>query len=196
MIMNKILYVIIIIIINILIIINCIDNNNNNNDINGTPITYKGYQCQYTSNHNICCNILNLQGYYCFPKLIIAGSQKSGTTTLSALLTSLPGISFAKRKELHYFSKNANYDKGLEHYLKDFEPWFSLDKNGNRNSNSNNNSNSIDVSKSPPIYVESTPFYIASPDACKRIASDLPNTTHLILSVSYTHLTLPTKRIV
>lgn len=151
-----------------LLIIRC-NSTNLIDTIPGDTITFKGYQCKTMKNNNLCCIIPALSGFYCFPQLIIAGSQKSGTTTLSALLSELPGISFAKRKELHFFSKGVNYDKGLDHYLKDFQPWFQL------------NNDTIDVSINPPISVESTPFYIASPDACRRIASDLPNTTQLIL---------------
>lgn len=138
-------------------------------DIKGENIKYHGYKCKYTSNKNICCVIQTLGGIYCFPQLIIAGTQKSGTTTLSALVTEIPGVSFAKRKELHYFSKSANYEKGIEHYLKDFNPWFQF------------NNSQLYKNKEPPIYIESTPFYIASPDACKRIASDLPNNTKIVL---------------
>jgi len=166
--MLKILIIILSILI-IIIINKCDCNVFQYDDVKGINIKYHGYKCKYTSNQNICCLIQSLSGMYCFPQLIIAGTQKSGTTTLSALVTEIPGVSFAKRKELHYFSKHANYEKGIEHYLKDFQPWFQF------------NSSQLNKNKDPPIFVESTPFYIASPDACKRISSDLPNNTKIVL---------------
>ena len=33
----------------------------------------------------------------------------------------------------------------------------------------------------PPVYAESTPFYIASRDACQRMAKDIPGTKMIVL---------------
>lgn len=89
---------------------------------------------------------------------IIAGTQKSGTTVLSGLLAEHPLIAFSKKKELHFYDKDANYEKGLNHYLKGFSP------------------------KENSTYIgESTPFYVASRVACERIAEDFPTAKLIVM---------------
>lgn len=92
------------------------------------------------------------------PLFIIAGTQKSGTTALAAFMSLHPNISLSARKELHFFDKDANYQKGIQEYLSNFQ--------GN---------------KSTIIYGEATPFYIASRVACNRISQHFPNVKMIIL---------------
>lgn len=54
--------------------------------------------------------------YTCFPSVIIAGSQKSGTTALFGYLLHHPNFQPSIRKEVHYFDRNAR--KGLPWYLR------------------------------------------------------------------------------
>eukprot|EP00605_Chrysophyceae_sp_TOSAG23-4_P001456 GSChrysophyteH1.ASY1.ANO1.1591.1 assembled CDS len=97
-------------------------------------------------NPQVCCRLPNTttntsantassgssgSSVHCLPSFIIAGTQKSGTTALSALLVQHPRISFAKRKELHYFdsskyrssnSSNSS-NSSLSDYLFAFPAW-------------------------------------------------------------------------
>lgn len=93
-----------------------------------------------------------------YPLFIIAGTQKSGTTILSGLLAEHPLISFSKKKELHFFDKDSNYNKGIRHYLKNFSP-----------------------SEKSEYIAESTPFYLAHREACQRIADVFPDVKMIIL---------------
>ena len=52
---------------------------------------------------------------------IIVGAAKSGTTTLHDLLIQHPEIFLPKKKELHFFDNEINFEKGIETYLKNFE---------------------------------------------------------------------------
>ena len=129
----------------------------------------------------------------CLPSVIIAGTQKSGTTALSALLSEHPYIKFAPRKEVHFFDRTATYQQGLSKYLKSFPIWkrggdnAMSEQNGNENvSTSTYEPKDVDSTVSPPpntipLYAESTPFYLASRHACRRIAADLPNTKIIVL---------------
>lgn len=93
-----------------------------------------------------------------YPLFIIAGTQKSGTTILSGLLAEHPLISFSKKKELHFFDKDSNYNKGIRHYLKNFSP-----------------------NEKSEYIAESTPFYLAHREACQRIADVFPSVKMIIL---------------
>ena len=104
----------------------------------------------------------------CLPSLILAGAQKSGTTALAAFLAMHPNISFASKKELHYFDRTDDYKKGIKFYLKNFNNWFY-----------ENPKEKNDFKQS--INAESTPFYIASRYACKRIKDTIPNVRLIIL---------------
>lgn len=52
---------------------------------------------------------------------IIVGAAKSGTTTLHDLLRQHPEVFLPKKKELHFFDNEINFEKGIETYLKNFE---------------------------------------------------------------------------
>ena len=57
---------------------------------------------------------------YRLPQFIIAGTQKSGSTTLSDYLNIHPDI-FVPNNELYFFENESKYDKGIEYYSKMFE---------------------------------------------------------------------------
>ena len=48
--------------------------------------------------------------------VIVAGSQKCGTSALAAYLSSHPSIRFSKMKEVHHFDQNLNFKRGLKKY--------------------------------------------------------------------------------
>jgi hypothetical protein len=52
---------------------------------------------------------------------IIVGAAKSGTTTLHDLLRQHPEIFLPKKKELHFFDNEINFQRGIETYFKNFE---------------------------------------------------------------------------
>lgn len=92
------------------------------------------------------------------PLFIIAGTQKSGSTVLAGYLAHHPNVSFASRKELHFFDKQSNYDKGISHYRSEFKI----------------NSNTL-------IMGEATPYYIASRKVCQRIAEHFPSVKMIVI---------------
>jgi len=55
-----------------------------------------------------------------FPQVIIAGAQKSGTTSLYAALASHPDFQSPQLKEPFYYGNDDRYCKGKEHYLMNF----------------------------------------------------------------------------
>lgn len=82
-----------------------------------------------------------------FPRhAFIVGAQKSGTGSLHYYLTQHPGIAGAAQKEVQFFHKDANYNKGTGWYLSRFPMW-------NRRR----------------IALESTPAYLYVPVAAERI---------------------------
>jgi hypothetical protein len=103
----------------------------------------------------------------CLPSFIVAGTQKSGTTVLSALLASHPQVSFARKKELHYFSNDKYYKRGLvKGYLDYFRKW---------------NYTEEAWRDRPPLYGEATPYYLASRKACPRMAQTVGTDLKLIV---------------
>jgi len=56
--------------------------------------------------------------YLCFPKFIIIGAQRSGTTSLYYNLCNHPDIISSTEKQVNYF--NYNYEKGLDWYKSHF----------------------------------------------------------------------------
>ena len=114
------------------------------------------------------------RGVVCLPSFIIAGTQKSATTILSALLAEHKHISFAPTKEIHFFDRNKYYMKGKLAYLKAFKPWIMTSK-----PNSTDEVN--DRQTSLPIFGESTPFYLPSKHGCRRIANVVPGVKMIIM---------------
>lgn len=115
-----------------------------------------------TRKYVTCCRVKkgNEEKVKCLPSFIIAGVQKAGTTALAALLAGIDQISFSKKKEVHFFDNTENYELGIDKYLESFNPWSQL---------------------TPPLFGESTPFYIASRDACQRISDTIPNIKMIVL---------------
>lgn len=111
-----------------------------------------------------CCRVYNevAVSIKCAPSFIIAGTQKSGTTALSAYLSSLPTISFAPRKEIHFFDKK-DYKNDLASYLNSFNNW--------------------DYTQyyNPPYFGEASPAYIANRHACQRLHDMIPNIKVIVL---------------
>ena len=123
-----------------------------------------GMSSQSSRNRNITC----------LPSFIIAGTQKSATTLLSALLSEHPHISFAPKKEVHFFDRSSYYKKGKRGYLSYFSPW----QIPNVSSISE-----VKILKSitMPVYGEATPFYIASRYGCKRMSEMIPQVKIIVL---------------
>lgn len=57
------------------------------------------------------------------PTFVIPGASKSGTTSLHYYLDEHPDIYMSSPKELHFFSRNENYDQGLDAYEHKFSGW-------------------------------------------------------------------------
>ncbi|HEX3035055.1 MAG TPA: sulfotransferase [Thermodesulfobacteriota bacterium] len=55
------------------------------------------------------------------PSLIVIGAQKCGTTSLHFYLSLHPQILMSEEKELNFFIKERNWNKGLEWYASSFE---------------------------------------------------------------------------
>lgn len=53
------------------------------------------------------------------PSFVIAGAQKSGTTTLHQMLQQHPRVFMSRPKELHFFDRN--WDRGIDWYTSHFE---------------------------------------------------------------------------
>lgn len=55
------------------------------------------------------------------PDFLVAGVQKSGTTWLARKISDHPKVMVPVNKEIHFFNKRHNYEKGLNWYLNFFE---------------------------------------------------------------------------
>jgi len=89
------------------------------------------------------------------PNALIVGAIKSGTTTLAELLRQHPEVFVSRPKELHFFSHEENFAKGLTWYESHFEG-----------------------AEQCKAILEATPNYSATrtyPQALERIAEDLPD---------------------
>jgi hypothetical protein len=148
----------------------CMDysNNNSNNNYQDNN-NYQGNSSIYQAN-NIGSD--PKQQLQCIPSVLIAGTQKSGTTVLAALLSEHPKVSFSLQKEVHFFDVDRNYNKGIAYYLKHFRPLDVVTSNTN-----NNKGGGIQL----PIVAEATPFYIASRQSCSRIAELHPGMKLIVL---------------
>lgn len=135
----------------------CMDysNSNDNNSINGSDPKHHQQQLQ------------------CIPSFLIAGTQKSGTTVLAALLSEHPNVSFSLQKEVHFFDVDRNYNKGIASYLKHFRPLNVV----TTTTTTSMKGDGIEL----PLVAEATPFYIASRQACSRIAELQPDIKLIVL---------------
>ena len=141
-------------------------NNSSRNSIElGRRLICKRNWSSRVNGYVTCCQIPAEGVIKCLPSLIIAGVQKGGTTALSALLCSTRNISFSKKKEIHYFDNVKKYSMGISEYLRYFNQW-----------------NFTDIDQVYPLaYGESTPFYLASRQACERIYKTIPDVRIVIL---------------
>lgn len=57
-----------------------------------------------------------------FVDFMIIGAMKSGTTTLSKILSKHPEVCFCQEKEPHYFSKSPDWQEHLEEYKNLYKP--------------------------------------------------------------------------
>ena len=73
-------------------------------------------------------------------------------------------MQFSIQKEVHFFDRTTEYRKGIPGYLKRFRPIAERSANA-----------------SFPIFAEATPFYIASENACRRIAKMIPSVRLLVV---------------
>lgn len=92
------------------------------------------------------------------PKLLILGAQKAGTTTLFDMLDSIPGFCGGNGKEVNFFTKDVNYQKGAEWYFGQFGD---CDRKA--------------------IKFEATPEYLYYPDVPQKIASFNKATKFIVL---------------
>jgi hypothetical protein len=61
-----------------------------------------------------------LQTLLTYPTFLVIGAQKCGTSWLSHMMSQHPEVSTGTEKELHFFNKIYNYQKGLEWYKSQF----------------------------------------------------------------------------
>ena len=86
------------------------------------------------------------------PNFLIVGAQKCGTSTLAAWLRAHPDVFFSERKELHFFSDEEVWQRGVDWYASCFE------QAGDR-----------------PAIGEATPHYMDFPESIRRIAEVVPD---------------------
>ncbi len=91
-------------------------------------------------------NLSKFFGKRRFPIFLIIGAQKAGTTALHNYLCQHPLIHPAATKEIHYFSSDSLYSKGLDYYHSKF-------------AFTNNDS----------LFLDASPSYLASDVAYRRI---------------------------
>jgi len=107
-----------------------------------------------------------LRGECCLPTVVVAGTQKSGTTALSAVLLQHPNVRFADRKEVHFFSMPKAFSRGLDNYMASF----SLKKMPGTERRLDHF-----------ITAEATPYYLHSADACRYMSYALPSAKVIFL---------------
>ena len=90
------------------------------------------------------------------PTFVIAGAQKSGTTTLHDLLSQLPDAWMTEPKEVHFFDRHL--DRGIDWYAGQFHP-----------------------EASHHAWGESTPYYLYSDSARRAMAERLPESLFVML---------------
>jgi len=72
------------------------------------------YEGRETTERSTCCVMRGNYSadaediFYCLPRFMIMGTQKSGTTALAGLLSQHPVVIFPSSKEVHFFDKNTS----------------------------------------------------------------------------------------
>jgi hypothetical protein len=117
------------------------------------------------------------------PDYIIAGAQKSGTTSLWAYLSEHPDVDPPMTKEMSFF--DVNYDRGMNWYRMHFPLDTSEDANGD--------------TRPAMLTGESTAYYMFHPLAPARIAQELPRVKVILLlrnpvSRAFSHYQLKLRR--
>jgi hypothetical protein len=154
--------------------------------------------------HNVRCSRVASAGksesaLTCLPSLIIAGTQKSGTTALAALLSLHPYLSFAPKKEVHFFDKYDNYKQGIHQYVSSFRPWTG---NYSHNETATASAPTVLPPNTIPLFAEATPFckpflhalyhsMLHSAPFCSILLSTAPYYFMLLHSTSYCSTLLP-----
>jgi len=106
------------------------------------------------------------------PNLLVLGVSRSGTTSLHTLLGSHPSIFMSRRKEIGYFNRDRNWQKGRQWYARHFA----------------GNSGAPICGESTPLYFEGGRFqrsgrYVADavPSSIERIAATLPDARFVVI---------------
>lgn len=87
------------------------------------------------------------------PNFLVIGSQKAGTTSLHRVLSRHPEIFMPEKKELNFFFKEGEYEKGIGYYEHYFEG----------------------TPADAKAVGEASPGYICHPEAAARIAFHIPD---------------------
>jgi hypothetical protein len=82
------------------------------------------------------------------PDFLIIGAQKAATTSLFSYLNLVPHVNGSKNKEIYFFDRDYNYEKGLDWYHQHFKSFSVSSKNR---------------------YFEATPNYLYYPWVAERI---------------------------
>ncbi|CAM9759595.1 unnamed protein product, partial [Phaeothamnion confervicola] len=146
-----------------------------------------------------------LHARHCLPSFIIAGTQKSGSTALAAILERHPSVRMSVRKELHYFDQPDNVRRGLPFYSGHFpsvdapeyirpgdpplpppprRPLEGLSTYASANGGglgSDSDGRQIPIFGDMFVTGEATPYYMASRDACKNMAALVPDVRLIVL---------------
>lgn len=91
------------------------------------------------------------------PSFLIVGAQKSGTTSLHAILAEHPQANMSTIKEVNYFINESKYKRGLGYYASFFED------------------------RKSRVSGESSPGYLCHPGVAEKIKKDLGNIRIIIL---------------
>lgn len=121
------------------------------------------------------------KGHLSVPDFLIIGQPKCGTSSLYSYLTKHPQILPAIEKEINFWNKNFNFDKGIDWYLAHF-PSIASEQN--------------------LITGEATPNYLDSPQAAQLIFKNFPYMKFIILlrnpidrAISHYYMEVKKKRI-
>ena len=150
-------------------------------EIRKPPFSLAHLTSQAVTTRSTCClidparglgkELSQLSRVKCLPSFIIGGTQKSGTTVLSAYLASHPAISFPAKKEVHYFSDGRKQrNVVIRDYFQHFKEW-----------NYTSSGGTYDNGRRPRINGEATPYYLASRESCAKIAATLPHVKFIVL---------------
>lgn len=93
------------------------------------------------------------------PDFIIVGAQKSGTSSLFNYLNKMPGMNGSTIKELHYFDREDNFQKGAAWYESHF----------------------VRFPGKKGLFFEASPSYLYSEHVAERIAAYNPNVKIIVL---------------